>query len=567
MRCLLVNPAYPETYWSLSHMLPLVRRSWLVAPLPLLTVAALLPKHWELRLVDLAVEPLRDEDLLAADVVMLSGMLVQRASLHEILARCRCLGVTTVVGGPYATARPEDFDDADHLVLGEVEEVLPKFALDLERGAAEAVVRASEKPELRLTPIPRYDLLRPGAYHYLAVQFSRGCPFECEFCDIISLYGRVPRTKEPAQVIAELEAIEASGFRGRVMFVDDNFIGSKKAVRALLDEMIRWRKRTGCELEFFTEASLDLAEQPDLARGMVEAGFRVVFVGVETPRIESLRETKKRQNLRGDPVERIRALRRHGLDVWGGFILGFDHDDESVFDEMIEFVGAAGIAYAMVGMLIALPGTPLHRRLAREGRLLPEPETGDMFAVTNIVPSMPLETLVRGYRRVLETVYAPDVYFERCREHLRHFKSPGGSPSVTLEDLRVVARSLWRQGVRSRYRRHYWRFLAWVLLREPDKLALALSQACAGHHFILYTRDTVAPALERELGRHLSAQSPASSGSLGRVGNGRVLEDRVDPDRAAADPEGQIRATRQPFQQAGRPAGKQARQRGESVHR
>jgi radical SAM superfamily enzyme YgiQ (UPF0313 family) len=500
VRCLLVNPAYPETYWSLAHMLPLVRRRWLVAPLPLITVAALLPRHWQLRLVDLAVERLTDDTLRAADVVMLSGMLVQRESLLEILSRCRRLGVRSVVGGPYATAQPERLDEADHLVLGEAEETLPELAADLEAGRARRVYREGAKPDLRSSPVPRYDLLRPGAYHYLAVQFSRGCPFECEFCDIITLYGRTPRTKAPTQVIAELEAIRATGFRGRVMFVDDNFIGPKKAVRALLAALADWRRRTDAPLEFFTEASLDLAERPDLVRAMVAAGFAVVFVGLETPREESLRETRKHQNLGGDPVERVRALRRGGLDVWAGFIVGFDHDDEKVFDEMIDFVQAAGIAYAMVGMLIALPGTALHRRLLREGRLREEDETGDMFAPTNVVATLPVYTLLEGYLRVLATLYAPEVYFARCREHLRHWEPPAGLAAAGgWEDLAVVARSLWRQGVRSPYRSHYWRFLGWALRRHPRKLPLALAQACAGHHFITYTRSTVGPSLRRRL--------------------------------------------------------------------
>jgi radical SAM superfamily enzyme YgiQ (UPF0313 family) len=511
VRCLLVNPAYPETYWSLSRMLPLVRRRWLVAPLPLLTVAGLLPRRWSLRLLDLAVEPLRDDDLRSADVVMLSGMLVQRASLHEIVARCRRVGVRTVVGGPYVTARPEDFDLADHLVLGEAEETLPELAADLEAGRARRVYREPRKPDLGLAPIPRYDLLRPGAYHYLAVQFSRGCPFECEFCDIITLYGRVPRAKPAERVIAELEAIRETGFSGRVMFVDDNFIGPKKAVRELLAELAAWRRRTGAGLEFFTEASLDLAEQPELARAMVEAGFRVVFVGIESPRAESLRETRKRQNLRGDPVARVRRLRAQGLDVWGGFILGFDHDDESIFDEMIDFVGRAGIAYAMVGMLIALPGTPLHRRLEREGRLRPERDTGDMFALTNVVTRMPVDALIAGYLRVLETLYDPEVYFERCREHLRHFAPPPGLAPVTREEVAVVLRALWRQGARGPYRRTYWRFLAWTLSHHPRKLPLALAQACAGQHFIGYTRDTVAPDLRRRLGAARVAESGSAA--------------------------------------------------------
>jgi radical SAM superfamily enzyme YgiQ (UPF0313 family) len=500
VRCLLVNPEYPETYWSLRHMLPLVRRRWLVAPLPLLTVAALLPQSWELRLVDLCVEPLDDDDLRGADVVLLSGMIVQRASLHAVLERCRRLGVRTVVGGPYATAQPERLDGADHLVLGEAEELVAELAADLEAGRARRVYRETRKPDLALSPVPRYDLLRPGLYHYLALQFSRGCPFECEFCDIITLYGRVPRTKSPAQVVAELEAIRATGFRGRVMFVDDNFIGARKAVRELLAELAAWRRRTRAPLDFFTEASIDLADRPELVRAMTDAGFAAVFVGIETPRAASLRETRKHQNLRRDMVEQVRSLRRRGLDVWAGFILGFDADGPDVFDEMIDFIERAGISYAMVGMLMALPGTPLHARLAREGRLRAEPASGDMFAWTNVATTLSAAELAAGYLRVLETLYAPDAYFARCHEHLRHWEeAPGLARATGWDDLPVVARSLWRQGVRGPYRRAYWRFLASVLRRSPRKLPLALAQACAGHHFLTYTRETLAPRLRARL--------------------------------------------------------------------
>jgi radical SAM superfamily enzyme YgiQ (UPF0313 family) len=352
MRILLVNPAFPPTYWSLEHMLPLVKRRWLVPPLGLITVAALLPPEWTCRLVDLEVEPLGDDDLTSADVVMLTGMLVQRASLLEILDRCRRLGVRSVVGGPFATAMPEELAAADHLVLGEAEELVPQLAKDLAEGTAARVYRERAKPDVRTSPIPRFELLRRDAYHYMAVQFSRGCPFTCEFCDIISLYGRRPRTKSPGQVIAELEAILATGFAGRVMFVDDNFIGDKKATSAFLEVLSSWRRESLARLDFFTEASINLADDSELVDRMVEAGFAVVFVGIETPSQDALREVRKVQNLGRDMVGQIRHLRRRGLDVWGGFILGFDSDGPAVFDQMIDFVQRSGIAYATVGLLI-----------------------------------------------------------------------------------------------------------------------------------------------------------------------------------------------------------------------
>jgi len=488
-------------------MMPLVQRRWVVPPLGLLTVAALLPSDWELELVDLAVEPLGDAQLSSADVVMLTGMLVQRASLHAVLERCRRLGVRTVVGGPYATAMPEALGDADHLVLGEAEEIVAGLAADLEAGRARRVYREARKPDVRSTPIPRYDLLRQGAYHYLAVQYSRGCPFRCEFCDITTLYGRVPRSKTPEQVIAELEAIQAAGFSGRVMFVDDNFIGPRKEVRALLAELAAWRLRTGASLEYFTEASIDLADDPELVDLMTAAGFAVVFIGIETPSEASLKETRKTQNLRRDMLEQVADLRRRGLDVYAGFILGFDHDGPDIFDQMIRFVQAAGIPYAMVGMLTALPGTPLHARLQREGRLRTDVETGDNFAPTNVVTKLPTEVLLEGYARVLSTLYSPEVYFERCRQHLRQWRPPD-VPAVptSFDDLPVVWRSLWAQGVKAPYRSVYWRFLLWAVRHHPRKLPWAVAQACAGHHFITYTQETAVPRLQASLAH--AADSP-----------------------------------------------------------
>jgi len=518
VRVLLVSPAYPSTFWSLEHTLPLVGRRWLLPPLGLLTVAALLPSDWELRLVDLAIgQELRDEDLRSADVVMLSGMLVQRDSLHAVLRRCRQLGVRTVVGGPYATAMPATLADADHLVLGEAEESVPELAADLAAGRARRIYRERAKPDVRRTPIPRFDLLDLGAYHYLPVQFSRGCPFLCEFCDIISLYGRRPRTKTPAQLLTELEAIRRLGFSGRIMFVDDNFIASQNEVRRLLPELAEWRRRTRAPFDFFTEASINLADAPELVDLMTAAGFAVVFVGIESPSAESLRETRKLQNLRGDLVAQLRSLRQRGLDVWGGFILGFDHDGPDIFERMIEFVQRSGIAYATVGMLTALPNTPLHERLRREGRLRPDAETGDMFELTNVVTKLPEPVLLRGYLRVLETLFAPATYFERCREHLRHFEpAPELARAATLADLAVVGRSLWRQGVRGSYRSAYWRFLASALRMGTRKLPLAIAQACAGHHFITYARETVAPRLLAHLervGREGDADAPVRGGT------------------------------------------------------
>ena len=359
MRVLLVNPEFPNSYWSGKHALRFARRRSLLPPLALITVAAGLPREWQCSLVDLNIESLSDAAILAADVVFLTGMLVQRPSLHQTLARCKTLGVRTMVGGPYATSLPGELALADHVVVGEAEELLPEIASDLAAGRAQRLCTAAGRPELSLTPIPRFDLLKTRAYHQMAVQFSRGCPFNCDFCDITVLYGHKPRTKPVNRVLAELEAIRLTGFTGDVFFVDDNFIGNKKAVRALLPEIARWRARTRAPLEFYTEASVNLADDPDLVDQMTAAGFTAVFLGIETPSADALKEAGKSQNLRRDLTEQVHSLLHRGLDVWAGFILGFDSDGPESFDRMIAFVQKAAIPYAMVGMLSALPHTPL----------------------------------------------------------------------------------------------------------------------------------------------------------------------------------------------------------------
>jgi radical SAM superfamily enzyme YgiQ (UPF0313 family) len=501
MRALLVNPATPDTYWSQRHALPFVRRKSLLPPLGLITIAGLLPRHWQLQLVDLSVEPLADEAIAGADVVLLTGMIAQRASLHDILARCRRAGVPSIVGGPYATAMPDDLDAADIVVMGEAEALMAGIAADFEAGRAARRYTAPHRPDLADSPVPRYDLLRRGAYAQLAVQFSRGCPWACEFCDISVMFGRSPRTKSPAQIVAELEAICRTGYRGDVFFVDDNFIGNRRAVRALLPEVGAWRRRTGAQMTFFTEASTDLAQDDDLMSSMIDAGFTSVFVGIETPSEEALRETHKLQNVRRDLTESVHHMLRRGLDVWGGFILGFDSEGRDIFDRMIRFVQDAAIPYAMVGLLNALPNTPLHRRLGSEGRLRPLDDAQcDQFGGTNIITKMDTQTLLTGYHRVLETLYEPAAYFARCRENLKLWNGRRAARRGYLGvELLAGLRSLLVQGMSADYRRQYRSFLRWTALHRPTALGRAIAQSIVGHHYITYTRDTVLPALRRQI--------------------------------------------------------------------
>jgi radical SAM superfamily enzyme YgiQ (UPF0313 family) len=495
MRALLVNPVFPNSYWSGKYALPFARRRSILPPLSLITVAALLPDSWDLRLIDLNVENLTDRDLRSADVVMLTGMVVQRESLQEVLARCRELGVRTVVGGPYTSSLPEELADADHLVIGEGEGVVEVLAADLERGEAKPVYRESDKPEMSETPVPRYDLLRPGAYHHMSLQYSRGCPFNCEFCDIIVLYGRKPRVKSPQQVTRELDAIRATGFRGDVFFVDDNFIGNRKTVKNMLPHLAEWRRRNGAGMEFYTEATINLADDPKLVKMMTEAGFTAVFIGIESPSDEALKETGKIQNLRRNLVAQVHDLVERGIDVYAGFILGFDSDGPDIFDRMIDFVGRAGIPYAMVGMLSAPPNTPLHARLEDQGRLRDE-VWGDQFGLTNVITMLPTAEMLAGYRKVLETLYHPEMFFQRCRDHLSRWAPQAGQRRpLRLHDLFSGIRAIWNQGFRQRYRRTYWKFLRWVVRHHPRKLGKAIQTGAVGHHYITYTNKIVVPAL------------------------------------------------------------------------
>jgi radical SAM superfamily enzyme YgiQ (UPF0313 family) len=498
MRALLVNPQFPDSYWSGRHALRFTGRKTLLPPLGLITAAALFPRSWEMRLVDLEVEPLTDADLDWAEVVLLTGMLVQKQSLLEILERCRTKGVRTVVGGPYVTSTPEEVTIANHLVVGEAEQIIPQLAADLEAGTAQPLYEEKDKPDVQQTPVPRYELLKPGAYHQMSLQFSRGCPFTCEFCDIIVMYGRRPRTKTSSQVIAELDAIRATGFTGDVFFVDDNFIGNKKAVREVLPAVGAWRRSVGRAFEFYTEASMNLADDLDLVDQMTAAGFTSVFIGIETPSDEGLKETRKVQNLRRDMASQVHDLLDHGLDVWAGFILGFDSDGPDIFDRMIAFIERAAIPYAMVGILGALPRTPLFARLQKEGRLR-EDFRGDQFGVTNVITHLPVTEMISGYRRVLESLYSPEEFFQRCRSNIARWTPvPGSMRRLRPRDLLAAARALVGQGITGSYRSSYWRFLGWVLQHHPGKLTRALAQAGAGHHYIVYTQKVVVPLLREQ---------------------------------------------------------------------
>jgi len=507
LNVLLVWPRFPSSFWSFDGILDLVPIKTDQPPLGLLTIAALCPKNWTLRLIDRAFEDLRDADILWADLVMVSGMRVQNDDIREILRRARAYGKRTIIGGPFASSEPDLLlSMADHVVVGEPDEVFPEIAADLTRGSAKRLYVVQEKPDVSKTPLPRFDLLKIDKYASMAVQFSRGCPFQCEFCDIITIYGRKPRTKSPSQLIAELDALYALGWRDQVFVVDDNFIGNHKLALQLAVELGVWQKSRGFPMLLYTEASIDLAQRPELIQAMVKANFFYVFIGIESPSPKSLTEAKKFQNLRKDPLESIHFIQGEGLWVTAGFIIGFDADTEEIFEQQLDFIERAAIPWAMAGFLQAPPTTPLFDRMLKEGRLIMDTTATSNFDPPNFKTLLPLPVLLQGYRRVLSCLYEPSTFYERCYRSLVYWKArkPQKAPDIPLWPLiGIVTRSIVHQGILASYRKAYWKFLLrlirrWVFAQATFSMGFAM--LLSGHHFIRYTKKVVA-AIDRELAK------------------------------------------------------------------
>ena len=504
MKVLMVWPSFPPSFWGFEGVLQIIPERAMTPPLGLITVAALCPASWEIRLIDHAFEELRDEDLQWADLVMVSAMHAQRADALVVLARARAFGRRTFVGGPWASTDPEAaLLAADHVMVGEAEEAFPNIAAELEQGTARALYRVIDKPDMTHSPIPRFDLLRMNKYTSMPVQFSRGCPFQCEFCDIITIYGRRPRAKSPAQLIRELDTIRGLGWRNEVFIVDDNFIGNHHQALQLSRELIEWQKLHQQPFSFYTEASIDLAARPELMDAMVEANFMYVFIGIETPSAEALKEAHKFQNLRKNNVEQVRIIQEKGLWVLAGFIVGFDSDDETIFARQLEFIDKTAIPWAMAGMLMAPPTTALFDRMKREGRLIEDSQSTSNFGVPNFRTVLPLPVLLRGLCTLLSGLYQPDAFFERAYNSLQVWqpRATQKPPSLPLSyNLRVLFASIWHQGIRSNYRRSYWRFLRRLISsysRSPAKLWLGFTMLLSAHHFVLYSK-VVIEHLEEE---------------------------------------------------------------------
>jgi radical SAM superfamily enzyme YgiQ (UPF0313 family) len=484
MKVLLINPEFPDTYWSFRHALPFEGKRSAFPPLGLMTVSALLPRSWERRLIDLNVRKLKSSDIEWADIVFATAMLVQKDSLKRVVQRCKARGKRVVLGGPYVSTTFENLPEADHIFLGEAETTLPQFVQDLERGEAKPTYQAAEKPPLSATPIADFRLADRKRYSAMSVQYSRGCPFNCEFCDIIEIYGRVPRTKSNQQMIAEFDTLRDLGWRGTLFIVDDNFIGNKKNVRKLLPALTEWQKKNGYPFSLLTEASVNLADDDELLANMQQAGFHRVFLGIETPVEESLKEAQKTQN-RGNLLESVKKIQSYGMEVMAGFIVGFDSDPEDIFERQIRFIRESAIPLAMVGILTALPDTQLWRRLKKEGRLLRESSGENTNCDLNFIPKMDPAQLIAGYQSIMRTIYNSREYYQRALDSLKRttqdFVEP--SPFGIFTGAAAFTRIALKLGVLDRERREFWRFFAHAVAKHRDGFAIAMRLAAMGYHF------------------------------------------------------------------------------------
>lgn len=483
MKALLIYPEFPDTFWSFKHALKFVHKKSAFPPLGLLTLGAMLPKEWTLRLIDMNVTAVTEKDLEWADLVFISAMSVQRRSARQIIDRCRGAAVRVVAGGPLFTNEWEEFDQVDHLVLNEAELTLHPFLADLARGVPQRVYRTTEFCDIGETPPPMWELADMKRYASMSIQFSRGCPFDCEFCNVTALFGHRPRIKSAHQIIAELDAMYSRGWKGQIFFVDDNFIGNKGYLKKqLLPALIEWRKgKRG--IHFNTEASVNLADDEELMEMMVRAGFDTVFIGIETPDEGSLAECNKKQNRNRDLVDTVKRIQRAGLQVQGGFIVGFDNDTQSIFQRQIDFIQKSGIVTAMVGLLQAPAGTRLYERLKQEGRLLGHMSGDNVDGTTNFVTRMDLATLREGYRKIMLHIYSRKYYYKRVRTFLREYKAPKIDIPLNWQSIFAFFRSNIHLGIISSERLQYWGLLIWTLFKRPGLLPLAITLAVYGYHF------------------------------------------------------------------------------------
>ncbi|MBD2195185.1 MULTISPECIES: B12-binding domain-containing radical SAM protein [Calothrix] len=515
MRVLLVYPIFPKTFWSYEKILDLVDRKVLLPPLGLVTVAAILPQEWEYKLVDRNIRPATEAEWAWADIVIFSAMIVQKQDLLDQIQEAKRRGKLVAVGGPYPTSTPHELQNvgADFLILDEGEITLPMFVEAVQRGETSGTFRTSEKPDVTTTPVPRFDLLELNAYDMMSVQFSRGCPFQCEFCDIIVLYGRKPRTKTPAQLLAELDYLYELGWRRGVFMVDDNFIGNKRNVKLLLKELKVWMEEHQYPFRFDTEASVDLAQDPELLELMVDSGFSAVFLGIETPDEDSLQLTKKFQNTRSSLTDAVQTIVKAGLRPMAGFIIGFDGEKAGAGDRIVRFAEQAAIPSTTFAMLQALPNTALWHRLKKEGRLR-ENRDGNINQTTlmNFVPTRPLEDIAREYIEAFCALYDPVKYLDRTYRCFLMMGAPRWKAPFKWPELVVIKALLiviWRQGIKRETRWKFWHHLFSIIKHNPGVAEHYISACAHNEHFLEY-RQIVRDQIESQLAEYLAqgAETP-----------------------------------------------------------
>ncbi|MFB2878385.1 B12-binding domain-containing radical SAM protein [Floridanema aerugineum] len=496
MKALLLYPQFPQSFWSYDRFMEIAGFKAVIPPLGIITVAALLPKEWEIRFCDRNVNLETEADWQWCDLVILSAMLVQKSDFHALIQKAVKLGKKVAVGGPYPTSLPQEALDsgAHYLILDEGEITVPQFIAALNQSQEQGIFRASEKPDVTQSPMPRFDLLKRDAYFMMAIQFSRGCPFNCEFCDIITLYGRKPRTKEPSQAIAELQKLYDLGWRGSLFIVDDNFIGNQRNVKRFLRELIPWVKQHNYPFTFMTEASVNLAEDDELLDLMNQAGFYAVFLGIETPDQDSLKVTHKLQNTRHPLIEACRKINQAGMLIYAGFILGFDGERSGAGERIQAFIEQSSIPQPMLGILQALPNTQLWHRLEKEQRLVEGvgiTKVGDQNTLMNFTPTRPIAEIAKEYVESFWKLYEPKNYLKRCFKQCLKINSPAQRKQTMQfplgKGLRLVSQVIWHQGIRRpEIRGQFWQQLLTILLIKPQVLNMYLGLCAAGEHFWEY---------------------------------------------------------------------------------
>jgi len=485
IKALLIYPEYPETFWGFKYALKFIHRKAALPPLGLLTVASMLPTDWELRLVDMNVDELKEKQLDWADYVLISAMNIQRKSTWEVIRRCKTKDKEIIAGGPLFTSDFADFEEVDYLVLNEAELTLPEFLMDLQQGYPKHLYTTDEFADLSYSPVPKWSLIDMNKYATMNIQYSRGCPHDCEFCDITLLFGRKVRTKSKDQVISELDAIHKAGFRKEIFFVDDNFIGNKPKLRKeILPAITKWQSQQITQHTFNTQVSIELADDRELIQQMTKAGFDSVFIGIETPNEESLKECNKYKNENRDLIHSVNTLQNEGLEVAGGFIVGFDNDPSSIFDTQAEFIQRSGIVTAMVGLLTALPETKLYQRLHHENRILKQ-STGDNTDFSmNFVPKMKEEELIKGYTKLLKTIYSPKAYYARVKTFLREYRQTRRKKApMGFHYMLALVKSFFYIGFWSRSSLLYWDLFFWTIFKRPALFANSITFSIYGFHF------------------------------------------------------------------------------------